>query len=60
MKSMSKAPETERLKLKCDEPLSMFGLKFNVRRCTKEKSQRPRVLQEVQVLRSISHDLVRR
>jgi hypothetical protein len=29
-----KAPETKRLKLKCEEPLSNFAFKFNLRRYT--------------------------
>ena len=36
IKPKSKAPGTKRLKLKCDEPLSNFAFKFNLRRCIKE------------------------
>jgi hypothetical protein len=32
MKPMLKAPGSGRLKLKCDEPLSNFAFKFNLRR----------------------------
>ena len=32
MKPTLKAPGSERLKLKCDEPLSNFAFKFNLRR----------------------------
>jgi hypothetical protein len=32
MKPKSKAPRTKRLTLKCDEPLSSFAFKFNLRR----------------------------
>ena len=32
IKPTLKAPGTERLKLKCDEPLSNFAFKFNLRR----------------------------
>ena len=33
VKPALKPPGTERLKLKCDDPLSSFGFKFNLRRC---------------------------
>jgi len=36
MKPVFKAPGTERLKLKCDEPLSSFAFKFKCRRYTTE------------------------
>ena len=32
MKPMFKPPGTTRLKLKCDEPLSIFDFRFNLRR----------------------------
>jgi len=32
IKSKLKSPGTKRLKLQCDEPLSSFALKFNMRR----------------------------
>ena len=35
IKSTLKAPGTDRLKLYCDEPLSSFGFKSNLRRYTK-------------------------
>jgi hypothetical protein len=35
MKTVLKAPGTKRLKLKCDEPLSNFAFKFNLRRYIK-------------------------
>jgi len=38
MKSKSKAPGTKRLTLNCDEPLSSFAFKFNLRRYTKDFS----------------------
>jgi hypothetical protein len=36
MKLRLKAPGTERLKLKYDDPLSNFAFTFNLRRCTTE------------------------
>jgi len=36
MKPKLKTPGSERLKLKCDHPLSRFAFKFNLRRYTKE------------------------
>ena len=38
MKSKSKAPGTKRLTLNCDEPLSSFAFKFNLRRYAKDFS----------------------
>ena len=35
IKPMLKAPETKRLKLKCDDSLSNFGFKVNLRRYNK-------------------------
>ena len=37
LKPTSKAPGSTHLKLKCDEPLSTFAFKFNLRRYNKEK-----------------------
>jgi hypothetical protein len=34
MKPSLKAPETQRLKLNCEEPLSNFNFNFNLRRYT--------------------------
>jgi len=36
IKSTLKAPGTKRLKLACDNPLSKFGFKFNLRRYNAE------------------------
>ena len=36
MKPKLKPPGTERLKLKCDDPLSIFAFNFNLRRYLKE------------------------
>jgi hypothetical protein len=41
IKPTLKAPGTKRLKLKRDEPLSKFALKFKLRLYTKEMLQRP-------------------
>ena len=42
IKPALKAPGSERLKLKCDDMLSSFAFKFNLRRCNVGAAELPR------------------
>ena len=46
IKPILRAPGTERLKLKYDEPPSKFAFKFNLRRYTEEAGERKAAAQE--------------